>query len=440
MPRRAAILPLALLLALLPAMTLRGEVRVLKNFTLIDGTARAAVAGSAMVIDNGRIQWVGPVGQLKAPAGAENVDLSGKFVMPGMINLHGHVGATVDLTQDVRNLTRENIEKNLKTYAAYGVTSVLSLGTDSDIALRIRDEQRQGRPKMSRIFSAGQGFLVEGCYGGLAGLNRGIPNLAAVDAAVAAQAAKKVDIIKLWMDDHLGSQKKMPLEMGKAIIESAHKRGFRVAAHVFYLADAKYLVEAGADALAHSVRDKPVDGSLIELMKKRGTWQMAPTLSREASMFAYGSTPPFASDPFFTRGVSANVPRTLASREYQDTIKADPRFPQYPGILEMAKKNLKALAAADVKYGFGTDTGPPGRFPGFLEHRELELMVEAGLTPQQAIVAATKSAAEFLKAPDLGTLEAGKWADLIVLDRNPLANIANSRSIASVYIAGNAIR
>jgi hypothetical protein len=194
------------------------------------------------------------------------------------------------------------------------------------------------------------------------------------------------------------------------------------------------------DGLAHSVRDKLVDQELIASMKKHSVWQMAATLSREASMFIYATPPPFLRDPFFTRGISPAVLKKLESPEYQTSISSGPHFKQYAAFLETAKKNLKTLAGSGVKYGFGTDTGPPGRFPGYFEHWEMELMVEAGLTPMQVLTAATRNAAEFLGAKDLGTLEASKWADLVVLDRNPLDDIRNTRTIQAVYIAGRRVK
>jgi imidazolonepropionase-like amidohydrolase len=424
---------------MLGASLLRGEIGVLKNFTLIDGSGRPPLPGAAMILDAGRIVWVGPVTQLQAPSGAQTVDLTGKYVMPGIINLHGHLGNTVDLTQDAKFFTRENVEKNLETYASYGVTSMLSMGTDQDLIFQIRDRQRAGRPSMTRVFTAGQGFIFKGGYGGIAGVNQGVSSAGEVESAVAAQARKKVDIIKLWMDDELGRLPKMPYPIAKAIIDGAHQHHLRVAAHIFYLQDAKQLTDYGVDGLAHSVRDKPVDRALIESMKTHGTWQMA-TLSREASMFVYASPPPFIGDPFFTRGVSPAAIKTLQSPAYQKTIASGPHFNEFPGFLETAKKNLKTLVDAGVKYGFGTDTGPPGRFPGNFEHWEMELMVEAGLTPMQVLTAATRNAAEFLGAKDLGTLERSKWADLIVLDRNPLDDIRNTRTINAVYIAGHRVR
>ena len=421
------------------ACSLHGEVKVLEDFTLIDGTGRPPVSHVSMIIENGRIRWVGPASQVWMPAGAEKINLAGKFVMPGIINLHGYIGNTVDLTQDAKFYTPENIEQNLKTYASYGVTTVLSMGTDQDLIFRIRDEQRSGRPAVCRVYTAGQGFVFKDGYGGLPGVTPQVASVADVNAEINSLAAKKVDIVKLWMDDHLGTQKKMPYDIGKAIIDGAHHHHLRAAAHIFYLQDARQLVDDGVDGLAHSVRDKPVDQVLIDGMKKHGTWQMAATLSREASMFVYGGAAPFLPLPFFTRSVSANVLKTLKSPAYQQTIRSDPEFSQNQGFFEMAKKNLKTLADAGVRYGMGTDTGPPGRFPGYFEHWEMQLMVEAGLTPMQVIVAATKSGADFLEAKDLGTLEPAKWADLIVLDRNPLEDIKNTQTIRAVYIAGNRV-
>ena len=422
------------------AFSLHAEVRVLRNFTLIDGTGRAPAPQSAMIVDNGKITWIGPAAQLKVPPGAETTDLTGKFVMPGIIDLHVHLAATVDLVQDAKNQTRESFEKYLKTYAAYGVTTVLSMGTDPDLVFKIRDEQRASRPTMARIYTAGQGFVFKNGYGGLAGVNKQVSTVAEIEPAVAAQAAKKADFIKLWMDDELGAFPKMPYEISQAIISSAKKHRLRTLAHVFYLADSKKLTEQGVAGFVHSVRNAPADQALIDAMKKNGVWQVAPTLSREAAMFAYGSTPAFAKDPFFVRGVSAEVIRQLSSPDRQKSQVALPHFKDYPEFFETAKKNTKKLADAGVKYGMGTDTGPPGRFPGYGDHWEMEAMVEAGLTPMQVIVAATRSGAEFLGARDLGTLEQSKWADLVVLDANPLDNIRNTRAIRTVYIAGRPLK
>jgi imidazolonepropionase-like amidohydrolase len=433
----------AFLLALL-ALPAFSEVVVYQNFTLIDGTSKAPLRSAVMVVDNGRITCVGGAANCKTPAGAANVDLTGRFVMPGVINLHGHLGNVVDLTQDPKNFTRQNLEQNLKTYASYGVTSVLSMGTDPDLVYQVRAEQRAGRPKVARIFTAGRGFTGVGGYPTTAAGMKGVPfevqSAAEIHNDVAALADKKVDVVKIWVDDHLGKEKKIPLDLSGTIIEDAHKHGLKVAAHIFYLEDAKQLVDRGLNGLAHSVRDKPVDQALIDKMKAKGAWQAAATLTREYSTFAFAKPPAFLDDPFFTRSVSPKVLAALKSSAYQQKIAADPDFPHYEGFLETAKKNLKRLADAGVKYGFGTDTGPPGRFPGFFEQLEMEMMVDAGLKPMQVITAATRSGAEFLEAKDLGTLEAGKWADFLVLAKDPLADIRNTRSLTAVYIAGNRVK
>ena len=417
---------------------------VLTGFSLIDGTGRPAAPNSAMTIEEGRIRWVGPAAELTVPKGAATVDLAGKYVMPGLINLHGHLGNVVGLKQDASLYTRQTVEHDLQTYASYGVTTVLSLGIDKDPIFDVRADQRKGRPTMTRVYTAGQGLVYKGGFGGGITLP-GVPtpiigSVSEVDAAVAEQAKKGVDVLKFWTDDAFGTAKRMPFDIADAIISSGHKHGLRVVAHVFYLDDAKHLAASGIDALAHSVRDQPVDQELIDLMKRNGTWLAAPTLTREVALSSYATTPPFLNDPFFTRGTTPDVLATLASPEYQQKMAADPHLRKYPIVLDTEMKNLKRLADAGVRYGFGTDTGVPGRFHGYFEHVELERMVAAGLTPMQAITAATGHAAEFLRASDLGTLEAGRWADLIVLQRDPLADINNSRTIESVYIAGGKVR
>ncbi len=437
---KAAAFGLCLTLA---AASLRAEVRVLRGFTLIDGTGAAVARNSALIIEAGRIAWVGPAPQLKVPTGAEVIDLTGRFVMPGMIDLHGHLGLTSGMTLDTKAYSRQTVEHDLKTYAAYGITTMLSLGLDSDAVFAVREQQRTSRPAMARVYTAGQGFVYkDGIGGGISFPGVTTPILGAVadvEAAVADQARKHVDVIKFWTDDNLGKAKRMPFDIGKAIIDSAHRHGVRVVAHVYYLEDAKRLSDYGIDGLAHIVRDQPVDRELVDSMKRHNTWQIASTLSREVSLFIYAKTPDFVSDPFFTRGVSAEVIQTLKSPAYQQKTASDPNLEKYRQALAIGKRNLKALADGGVRYGMGTDTGVPGRFQGYFEHLELQEMVDAGLTPMQAIVAATKSGAEFLKATDLGTLQRGKWADLIVLEKNPLDDIKNTHTIQAVYIAGNTV-
>ncbi len=431
---------LPLLLALLSPAAAPGQTKILENFTLIDGTGRPAVAGAALVVRDGRIEYAGPKSAMKAPADAERIDLTGKYVMPGLIDLHVHLGNVKGLVQDPKFFTRDNLNQQLRTYASYGVTAVVSMGADPDLIYQVRAEQRAGRPSVARIFTAGRGFTGKGGYPVSAPGMKGVPfeveTVEDVRKAVAQLADKRVDVVKIWVDDHLGKEPKISMDLCRAIIAEAHKRGLKAAAHMFYLEDAKQLVQAGVDALAHSVRDRPVDQELIRLMKQRGTWQI-PTLTREVSTFVYATPHPFLDDPFFTRSVPKDVIATLKSAEYRTKLQADPNLGRYEEFLATAKKNLKALSDAGVRIGFGTDTGPPARFSGYFDHWEMELMAELGMTPMEILRSATGRAAEYLGARDLGTLEKGKWADLVVLGANPLDNIRNTRSIEMVWIAGN---
>lgn len=434
---------LAVATALAGGLALAGaagaETLLLKNFTLIDGTGGAARPGSSMLVTDGRIIWVGAASEASAPADAQTVDLTGKYVMPGIIDLHIHLGNVHDLTQDQKFYSRENVEHDLRTYAAYGVTTVQIMGTDKDLIFDLRREQRAGRPTEARIYTAGQGLVLKGGYGGVPGINHPVATPAEAVAEVDAQAAKGADFIKLWVDDELHTMPEMAADMSKAIIDAAHRHGLKAYAHVFYLADAKRLTAQGVDGFVHTVRDQPVDGALIAAMKAQGTVQIASTLSREAAVMAFGSPAPELKDPFFQQSISPEALALLASPERQKSVAATASFPRLPAFLATAEKNTRALFNGGVKIGFGTDAGPPGRVPGYSEHWELSELVKAGLTPAQAIHAATGGAAELLGARDLGTIERAKWADLIVLDANPLADIANSRKISAVYIAGRPV-
>jgi imidazolonepropionase-like amidohydrolase len=428
-----------------PAATPGSTAIVLSGFTLIDGNGSAPVSNAALVAEDGRITFVGPAAELKAPAGATTQDLSGKFVLPGLIDLHVHVAESDGAVQDPkRTFTRENVEKDLRLYASYGVTSVLSMGSDQPLVWDIRDEQHRDRPKVARIFTAGRGFTGLGAFptnqGNIPGVPYEVSDPKQAAGFVDELAAHHPDVVKIWVDDRFGDfgKTKTPINLAKAIIDEAHKLNLKVAAHVFYLDDAKGLAAAGLNAFAHSVRDKLVDDELIGLMKQHGTWQIA-TLTRDSTPFEFEHPEPFLNDPFFTKAAPPLFLERLKSPEYLKGMVADKHWSQYPGVLENGKRNLKRLADAGVRYGFGTDAGVPGRVPAYLAHEELLLMRDAGLTPMQIIVAATKSSAEFLGEKDLGTIERGKWADLLVLGGDPLADLRNSRKIEAVYVAGNKV-
>lgn len=412
---------------------------VLTGFNLIDGAGGAPKPNTAMIVEAGKVAWVGSAADMKTPRGAKPLDMAGKTIMPGLIDLHVHVAIVQDLVQDKSFYTQANLERELKTYASYGVTTVQTMGTDEDIIYLLRNAQRTGRPSISRVFTAGQGVVFKGGYGGVVGMNHQVstPEEAAVE--VDRQAAKGADLIKFWVDDELGTMPIMPDEISKAVIDAAHRHGLKAYAHIFYLKDAKRLVDQGVDGFAHSVRDQPIDQALIDVMKAKGVVQIAETLSREASMSALGGPASMFDDPFFQRAVTPKTLEILRTPERQQARAANPNYSRFPAFLAQAEANTKRLRDAGVIMGFGTDSGPPGRPAGYPAHWELELLVKSGLTPLQALTMATGDAAKILGAKDIGVLEAGRWADFIVLDADPTVDILNSRKINAVYIAGTSV-
>lgn len=434
--RVSALLPFFLL----PFAAHAQRATVIEHAVLIDGSGGAPLHDAALLLENGRIARIAPSGLIAAPADAERIDASGKTVIPGMINLHGHVGLTRGLVQAQENYTRANAVENLRTYAAYGVTTTTSMGTDLDLIVGIGDATDGGKlTGTARVVSALQCFTVPNGYPTHAPGVKGL----AQETASAEDARKRVDvlagkgarIVKMWVDGHHGTFDKLTPDLYGAIIDQAHKRGLIAAAHLYELEDAKGLVDAGLDAIVHSVRDKEVDAGLIRRLLAKNVIY-APTLTREKSTFAYADGPAWLDDPFFANRVDAALSAALRTDLREAQAKDPERQINIDGF-HMAMRNLKKLADAGVRIGFGTDTGPPGRFPGYFEHWEAELMVEAGLTPMQVIRSFSKNASEALRIDrERGTLAEGKYADLILLNKNPLGNIRNLREMEAVFIGG----
>ncbi len=412
---------------------------VLEGARLIDGTGNPPIEKSVLVIEGNRIKAVGAMGSVPIPEGARVIDLGGKTIIPALINLHGHVGLTRGLEQATANYNEENILAQLEKYLAYGVGTVVSLGNDQDLVYSLRERQRAGKLPGARLYTAGRGFGVPGGYPpGLASpADRYRPQTPEqARDEVRELAPHRPDFVKIWVDDDFGRLPKMKPEIYQAIIEEAHRNHLRVVAHVFYLGDAKALVRAGIDGLGHSVRDLPVDQELIAGLKARGVF-LVPTLARDESTFAYAKGAPWLVDPFFEAGVDPAVLATLRSPAFLEKSRATPNLARLEAAFEMARRNLKTLSDAGVKIAGGTDSGPPLRFQGYSEQRELRLMVEAGLTPMQAIVAFTSAGAEALGAKvEFGALAPGKIADFLVLDANPLEDIRNTEKLASVWHEG----
>lgn len=414
---------LSCLLIFSSAQVASAQVTAFVGGRLIDGTGRVIENGT-LIIDGGRIVAAGPAATA-VPAGATRVDVKGKTLLPGLVNAHGHVAATTGLRSDPASYTRDNLTRQLRTYAQYGVTTVFSLGDDQALGFELRNEQAIGPLDRARLFVAGA--VITGAT-------------AEEARAMASKVADmKPDLLKIRVDDNLGSTRKMPEPAWRAVIDEAHQRNLKVAVHIYSLADAKATLEGGADFIAHSVRDVPVDEGFIAMLKSREVCY-SPTFTREISTFIYDATPTWVDDPFFVKGVTPDIIAQLKDSKRQAQVRNGAGWKagqQYKAGLEVAKRNLKTLVDRGVRIAFGTDTGPPARFQGFFEHLELELMVEAGLTPMQALVSATGDAARcHQRAGQFGTLAPGAAADLLILGANPLDHIRNTRSIEQVWING----
>ncbi len=399
-----------------------GPVTAFVGATIIDGSGAPPIENAVLLVRAGRIEAVGPAADVSVPESAERVDVAGRTIIPGLINAHGHIGATRGLENN--QYSGENVVRQLRLNARYGVTTVNSLGGDGAEGVQVRDVQNATGLDRARLLVAGA--VVTG----------DTPEEA--QSAVDENIAMNVDFIKIRVDDNLGTSAKMAPEVFQAVIDRAHEQGVRVASHLYYLEDAKALLRAGTDFVAHSVRDQAVDAELIELMNERDVCY-SPTLTREISTFVYESVPEFFGDPFFLLEADPAVLETLQEPDRQRRVRENRGAQQYKQALVVAMGNLRPLVDGGVRIAMGTDTGPPARFQGYFEHMELALMAEAGLTPMEILQSATGDAAACLGLDDVGTLEARKWADFVVLRANPLEDIKNTRSIESVWIAGNRV-
>jgi imidazolonepropionase-like amidohydrolase len=347
-----------------------------------------------------------------------------------------------DAVSSATGYTRENVTAQLKQYERYGVTTILSLGLNRDLVFVLRDEQQAGRLGGASIFTAGRGIGVPDGAPPLLAAPDQIFRPATVKEArsdVDEMAAQRVNIIKIWVDKLHGKAPEMSPEIYKAVIDEAHKRHLRVAAHVYSLEDAKQLVADGVDVLAHSVRDQVVDDAFVRSIKQHNVWYI-PTFTVDESAYIYAENPAFMKTPFFQQAAEPKLMAKFNAPGYAEKIRQDPQTAQHQKDFETGQQNLKKLFDAGVDVGFGTDSGAlPGRIPGFAEHHELALMVRAGLTPMQAITAATGENARLLHANDRGTIAIGKRADLLVLDADPLVDIENTQRIFAVYHDGHNI-
>jgi imidazolonepropionase-like amidohydrolase len=403
---------------------------------LIVGDATPPIERAAFIVENGAITRVGKQGELTAPAGAARADLTGKVVMPALVDVHVHLGFRRGATFAAENYTRGNLVDQLQRFGANGVAAVGSAGTDrGTLAVMLRD---RGVTSGAVVRTAGRGIAPPdaGPNPPMREVPYGVSTEDEARQAVRELAANRVDFVKIWVDDRNGTVKKLSPELYRAIIDEAHKSRLRVVAHIAALADAKELLRAGIDGFMHPVRDRDVDDELLGLLKQRPDVFFALTLL--APRLNASSTPPrWLNEALRSGPVSEEMTRLteLVTTRKPEAVAA--------GRAEWDRlvRNVARLNAAGVKLVLGTDVGgaSAGGLFGWAEHAELENMVLAGLTPSQAIVAGTSAAASVLGLDKLGTVAAGKSADFIVLDRNPLQDIIGTRRIASVYLRGRQV-
>jgi len=384
-----------------------------------DGTGSAVQHGRALIVRDGRVEGIVD----SVPEGATIVDLAGGTVTPGFINTHGHVSG-LWAPEDVRDAAGR-IRGDLALYAHYGVTTVLSLGGEPAETFAIRDGQDVPTLNVARVYLAGD--VVAG------------DTPAEASKIALADIQKGVDWIKIRVDDNLGTTTKMPWDAIQMAMNAAKASDKPVATHIYYMEDAARLLQMGTGLIAHSVRDRDVSDAFVQLMLDSGVCYV-PTLVREVSTFVYAERPDWFDDPFFLEAANRREMNRVSQPDFRATVAASPTAAGYRKALVQAQTNLRILIGSGVPIAFGTDSGPAGRFPGYFEHLEFGLMADAGLTPREIMLSATSGAARCLSLDELGTLEPGKWADFIVFAEDPLADIAASKTIRQVYVAGNAIR
>jgi imidazolonepropionase-like amidohydrolase len=393
---------------------------------LIAGDGRSPTENSAFIVENGRFGQVGRRGTVPLPQGARRIDLTGKTVMPALIDLHSHLGYydVKTMTNSAQNYTRANLIDQLNRYAYHGIAATLSLGLDrGELPFQLRATPGT---ETALFRTAGRGIAWPNA-GPRADYWRdapyGVTTESEARAAVRELAAQKVDIVKIWVDDREGTVPKLPAALYRAVIDEAHTRKLRVVAHVYYLADGKELLRAGIDGFAHGIRDLEVDEEFIGLFKARPEVFLIPNLPDRA---------PGASDLGL---LSETFPSEQVAALRAAVAKGAPVRPR---SFDVQARSLAKLSAAGVRIGFGTDAGV-GAPIGWSAHAELADMVEAGLSPGQAIVAATVTSAAILKLDQHGVVASGKSADFVVLDANPLETIVNTRRISAVYLRGSEV-
>ncbi len=417
-----------------------GIITVFEGARLIPGDGSAPIENSAFMVVNGAFTAVGQQGAVTIPPGAVHVDLTGKTVMPTLVDDHIHIGYRKGTSFSADNYTRENLLDILDRFAYFGIAAILETGTGrGDLPYKVRAEAHTG----ARYLTSGSGFGMPdaGPGGAMRDAIYGVTTEAQAREDVRELAANKPAMVKIWVDDRNGTVEKLKPDLYRAIIDEAHRHNLKVMAHIVDLADVKDLLRAGVDGFAHMVRDKDVDDELLALLRTRPNVFFLETLWGERRAI-YTSRPVWLDDPILRDIYTADDLKQLVGQFSPDLVASPQADARARAMAATSLRNTAKLHAAGVTLGLGTDTGGMngGQFFGFGTHIELELLVtQVGLTPMQALTIGTRNSAAILGLNQLGTVAPGKSADFIVLDANPLDNISNTRRITKVYLRGEEI-
>jgi len=437
MRKLCAFVPLCLCVLLLSVQGQQPrKITLFEGARLILGDGKAPIENSAFIVENDLFTSVGRKGELQAPAGGTHVDLTGKTVMPAMVDAHSHFGFLnqKDGSMSKENFNPQNLLDHLQRYAYHGFAAAISMGTDfGELPYQLREEVH---PDAALFRTVGRGLAWPG-----SGPNDPARNDVPYVVTTVEQARQAVrdlaphrpDFVKIWVDDRNKTQKKLTPELYGAAIDEAHKYNLRTIAHVYDLEDAKGLVRAGIEGFTHLVRDKEVDDEFLQLLRAHPGVFVTPNLGITSRSMDAGR-PAWLDDPLLHETIPQGEIKRLES---QFANRRPEQLAATRASWDLQVRNLTKMKAAGVRVILGSDSaGDPSRTMGWHAIWEVDALAKAGMTPSEVIVASTRLAAETLKLDQLGTIAPNKSADFIVLNANPLENIANTRKIYKVYLRG----
>ncbi len=415
------------------------RVTLFEGARLIMGDGGPPIESSAFIVEKDRFTSVGRKGEIQAPPGAARVDLTGKTVIPALVDVHSHFGFLNqrDGSMSKANFNRENLLDHLKRYAYHGFAASISMGTDfGDLPYQLREEVHPGAALFRTV---GRGLAWPGSGPNDAARNDvpyGVTTVDQARQAVRDLAPHRPDFVKIWVDDRNHTQKKLTPELYGAAIDEAHKYNLRTIAHVFDLEDAKGLLRAGVEGFTHLVRDKDVDEEFLQLLKQHPGVFVTPNLGVTGRALESGR-PAWLDDPLLHETIPPNEIKRL---ENQFSNRKPEVLANTRKSWDLQVRNLQKMREAGARVVLGSDSaGDPGRTMGWHAIWEVDALAKAGMTPSQVIVASTRLAAETLKLDQLGMVAPGKSADFVVLNANPLDEIANTRKIYKVYLRGEEV-